>query len=728
MGAAGEKAFKQLKAAVDKANFDKFTASLSKARTDLATVGKNLALLGTGLAAAAGGAGAAVLGLAKSGSEAADAAGKAAQKTGLQIDAYGKLEFAASQADVGNEQFVSGMSKLNKAIAEAAALGTKAATAINQTGVEVIRFGAKAKDAATSAKPVADIFTRLGVNIRDANGKLKTNEQILLDVADAFAKLPDGALKSALAIELFGKAGAELLPFLNAGKKGLIDLGKEAKALGIVFSPEQVAVAEDFNDTLASLGKSIKGTRIQLGLLFAPLFTTLAAGLRDEINKNRDAIVGFGQRVASLTAGVLGDLLHLLSGNSQNIKSPWIREWSAAIIQFGNDVAGVFNGLVLPAFKLLREGAQFVADQINRVFGTDITAGELALGAAVLSAVGAFAALGSTIAAVVAGIGFLAGLVGGIPLAIAAAAVGAGIAIGVFWADIQAGAAAAWQFITEGASAAWEAIVQGASDLWAQIVNAFQGGQQQAVDAFNGIVESIVSAWNGLVDRLGSIAQQIVDTIANWFGTLPQRITAVFNSLVSIASSVLSRVSSLVDSIVSKIQAAISAAKQLVGLGGSSGSGGDSSSGFASGGFASGPGGPKGDKIPAWLSDGEAITQTPAVNYYGRGFFAALNDMRIPRENLMNALRGLRGFSLGGFADSFNRSMAMPSFAGGGFADVKLAPASGFSGKTVNVRLQYGTSPQDVIDLIGQFDPVQRLQQFALSEATASAGRRPGRR
>ncbi|WP_206535251.1 hypothetical protein, partial [Mesorhizobium sp. M7A.F.Ca.CA.001.11.2.1] len=130
---------------------------------------------------------------------------------------------------------------------------------------------------------------------------------------------------------------------------------------------------------------------------------------------------------------VVGDLLHLLSGNSQNVKNPWIKEWAAAIVQFGNDVSGVFNGLVLPAFKALREGAQFVADLLNRVFGTDITAGELALGAAVLSLVGAFSLLGSIIGVVVSGVGLLAGLVGGIPLAIAAAAVGAGIAIRVFW-------------------------------------------------------------------------------------------------------------------------------------------------------------------------------------------------------------------------------------------------------------------------------------------------------
>ncbi|MER9840146.1 hypothetical protein NKJ59_02650 [Mesorhizobium australicum] len=526
-------------------------------------------------------------------------------------------------------------------------------------------------------------------------------------------------MKSALAIELFGKSGAGMLPFLDQGKQGLRELGAEAEKLGIIFSPQQFELGDVLGDSLDKVGIAIKAIKAQLGLLFAPIVLAGAEGLRDIIVQNKDAILAFGAEAARLTAGVLGDLLHLLSGNTAAIKNPWILEWAVAIKQFGSDVSGVVNGLVLPAFKALREGAQFVADQINRVFGTDITAGELALGTAILSAVGAFTLLASSIGAVVAGIGFLAGLVGGIPLAIAAAAVTAGILIGVFWEQIKAAAAAAWQFISDGAAAGWQAIVEGATSLWQGIVAAFGEGQQAAVNAFNGIVDAITSAWSGLIDRLGSIAQQIADTIAAWFGTLPGRITSVFNSLVSIAGSVLNRVSSLVDSIVSKIQSAINLAKQLVGLGGDSGDGGGTQ-GFRSGGVVRGPGGPRTDSILARLSAGEFVIQARAVQRLGVNFLAALNSGVDP-------LRALRGFSLGGAVDGFNRSMAIPAFAGGGLAKTPIAPGSGFSGKTVAVKLQYGPTVQDVIELIGQSDPVARLQQFALAEAVSSAGRRPGR-
>ncbi|MDG4908131.1 hypothetical protein P9228_17015 [Mesorhizobium sp. WSM4898] len=724
LGKQGEAAFKAIQAAANKADFQKFSASLSKVRSDLANVAKNFALLGTGLAAGATAAGAAVFGLAKSSGEAADNAGKNAEKTGLQVEAYGKLEFAANMANVSTEQFIGGMSKLNKAIAEAAKGTTKAGGVLDATGVQVTRFGGAAQKAADATKQAGTVFDRLGVKIRDANGNLRSNEAILLDVADAFAKMPDSALKSALAIELFGKAGAELLPFLNQAKAGILDLGKQAEQLGIVLTKDQAAIGDALGDSLDSVKKAIAGTRLQLGLLFAPGITALANGFAEIINENRQALIEFADTINRNVLSVVGDLLHLLSGNTENIKNPWVKEWSAAIVQFGSDVSGVFNGLVLPALKALREGAQFVAEQINKIFGTDITAGELAIGAAVLSLVGAFSLLGSTIAAVLAGIGFLAGLVLGIPLAIAAAAVAAGVAIGIFWEDIQAGAAAAWEFITDGAASAWQTVTDGVTGLWEAIVGAFETGRQSAVDTFNGIVDAITNAWNGLIERLGAIAQQIVDRIAGWFGSLPARVTNVFNSLVSIASSVLNRISSLVDSIVSKVQKAIDLAKQLVGLGG--GDSGGSTQGFARGGYlAHGPGTSTSDSILARLSVGEFVIRAKVVKALGADFFHALNNGFLP------SLDRLKGFSIGGIVDNMNRSLSMPRFAAGGPVLDNLAPASPFGGsisKLVRVDLQYGPTRNEVAQMIAEDSAVDKLYRFAIGESLTSAGRRPGRR
>jgi hypothetical protein len=369
LGEVGEKALKKISDASKQADFAKLGASLNKVGADLATVGKRLALAFGAISTAAGAAGAAVLVMAKSGAEAADSAGKAAQAAGLQVDAFGRLAYAAKLADVSQEELSAGMSRLNKAITAAL----------------------------SGSKNEADFFKRLGVSLRDAKGHLRPTEAILQDVAQAFKRMPDGARKSALAIELFGKSGAKMLPFLNAGKQGLIDLGKEAERLGIVFTKDQVAAAEDMNDTLTGLGKAISGTRMQLGLLFAPSITTAARALREMIVKNRAAILDFANGAIRQATILVGDFFAALSGRDADVQNKWIIEWRDGVVQFGKDAYAVVNGVVLPAFETLRKTAAGVTDVINGLFGTNLTGGQFLILASLTQLVGGFQLLRSSV-------------------------------------------------------------------------------------------------------------------------------------------------------------------------------------------------------------------------------------------------------------------------------------------------------------------------------------------
>ncbi|MET4727930.1 hypothetical protein ABIE09_001737 [Lysobacter enzymogenes] len=103
--------------------------------------------------------------------------------------------------------------------------------------------------------------------IRDR--KLRDVEDVLPDIADKFAAIENPALKSALAMEVFGKSGTELLEFLSRGSTGIEKLTQEAESLGIIISPEQAAAAAEFNDKLDMLGGAFTGiaTRVSAELL-----------------------------------------------------------------------------------------------------------------------------------------------------------------------------------------------------------------------------------------------------------------------------------------------------------------------------------------------------------------------------------------------------------------------------------------------------------------------------
>lgn len=104
----------------------------------------------------------------------------------------------------------------------------------------------------------------MGISVKDSNGTLKNNGQVLNEVADQFKKYGDGAQKSALAVAVFGKAGDSMIPMLNGGSKSIKDLGIELDKFGGVVTTKAAKESEEFNDNLtrlsvqsSALGKSV---------------------------------------------------------------------------------------------------------------------------------------------------------------------------------------------------------------------------------------------------------------------------------------------------------------------------------------------------------------------------------------------------------------------------------------------------------------------------------------
>lgn len=87
-------------------------------------------------------------------------------------------------------------------------------------------------------KDAAAAFAAVGVSLKDL--KSASPESLLATIADAFHNSADGASKAAVANELFGASGADLIPLLNKGSEGLAELRKQADATGGVLSDNTV--------------------------------------------------------------------------------------------------------------------------------------------------------------------------------------------------------------------------------------------------------------------------------------------------------------------------------------------------------------------------------------------------------------------------------------------------------------------------------------------------------
>ncbi|MDP1868453.1 MAG: hypothetical protein Q8L13_19215 [Bradyrhizobium sp.] len=233
----------------DTASFDQ---GLKQSQAGLAAFG---AAVSTGLAAVAAAAVAAsvAMGVALTRTiDDMDKLNKTSQKLGIPVEQLSALAYAADLADVSFEALSKGVGKLSKNMVEAAGKPTSEA---------------------------AGAFRALGVSVTDANGKLKSSDVVLGDLANAFEGLKDGPGKTAVAMALFGKAGADLIPLLNGGRAGLKEMNEEMKAWGAVVSTGAAKQAEVFNDNLTKLGYAVKGLFVQTAEKLLPTLVNMSAGM-----------------------------------------------------------------------------------------------------------------------------------------------------------------------------------------------------------------------------------------------------------------------------------------------------------------------------------------------------------------------------------------------------------------------------------------------------------------
>jgi len=177
--------------------------------------------------------------------------------------------------------------------------------AAKQTGTDIDALGVGLKKLAKNMAEALDpkstqgrLFEGLGVSVTDAAGKLRTVEDVLPEVASKFKELDNATLESALAMDLFGKSGTDLIEFLNQGGDGLAQFRDRARELGVELDGNTLAAADAFNDGLADLQTAVDG-----------LWTQVAADLLPDLLRLVDVFVNLtreGSETAS-TASKIAD-------------------------------------------------------------------------------------------------------------------------------------------------------------------------------------------------------------------------------------------------------------------------------------------------------------------------------------------------------------------------------------------------------------------------------------
>ncbi len=293
------------------------------------------------------------------------------------------------------------------------------------------------------------------------------------------------------------------------------------------MSNTEFRVAKDMNDALALMRRSIGATKNSIGLLFAPAIIDAAELFTAAIARNRTDLILWASEIAAKVRPVLLDLVRALTGDTEAITTGWILTARQLIVELGGAIANVTQTVIIPAFQSFVVILQTVAETINGIFGTKLTAadigvvlllakmvGAFTLLAGVLRLVGgAFGALRGTFA-ILAGagnilliamqaLGGVFGIIrvavvsliatfGAVPIAIAAI----GAAIG--YLSVRLVQAVDWSAFAERARAAFGAILGFFTGLGSALGAQFQAFLQVSAALWNGMLSAAQAAFLGI--------------------------------------------------------------------------------------------------------------------------------------------------------------------------------------------------------------------------------------
>lgn len=204
-------------------------------------------------------------------------------------------------------------------------------------------------------------FDKMGITVTDSEGNLRSVYDVFMEMSDYMSDNGISAQeKTATAMGLLGRRGAELVPFLGLGRKGLEELGVELENTRGVMSQAEAETMKRFNDNLLKLKTTMAGIKDTIAIGVLPVFEKLIAWGQTFTQWFKDLspeMQGFLAKfafMASIGVGVLGTGL-LVSGMLAKMAVGMITLAKATGLMnaAGSINIGVLTGMTLAAGKLL---------------------------------------------------------------------------------------------------------------------------------------------------------------------------------------------------------------------------------------------------------------------------------------------------------------------------------------------------------------------------------------
>lgn len=258
--------------------------------------------------------------------------------------------------------------------------GELAGVSMEQIGAAMVRADVAMTKAMGGSKSAAAAFQTLGLNLEEIQAMSGADR--FEAIATAISQLPTAAERSAAAVALFGRSGAELMPLFEGGANGIAQARAEADKFGLSLTNMQSQQVEAMNDAFTRVRAAISGVVGQVVAYLAPAIQGVVKQFTDFIGTANGANIGqaIGEALldgAEFLAGV-GDYIIANFGPSVQKVFAYLsqvgEQWNA-VMAFGNRVASffaaVFDGIKIGfgaiilaftgSFEVLVKIAQYIA-------------------------------------------------------------------------------------------------------------------------------------------------------------------------------------------------------------------------------------------------------------------------------------------------------------------------------------------------------------------------------
>ena len=134
----------------------------------------------------------------------------------------------------------------------------------------------KMQVASAEGKLATDMFSRLGVSIDQIEGK--NTLEVFKIIQDRLRNMKDGAEKTRIEMELFGKTGYQLHGMLNMSADAMKQVEDRARAMGLIIDDEAAKKSAAFNRQLKDMEQTGKRLAIMIGQELLPVVMEYAQG------------------------------------------------------------------------------------------------------------------------------------------------------------------------------------------------------------------------------------------------------------------------------------------------------------------------------------------------------------------------------------------------------------------------------------------------------------------